>query len=108
MFFGKFRDKSSICLRFSIDESVLKGCKVLFAAYELDYEGQALVVFRRNRKLYEVNGSHCSCYGLEDQWTPEETTVEALRHRIEKGTLGHFLGAYTNEFLAMLDRLAHK
>jgi len=36
------------------------------------------VLFKRGGKLYDVNGSHCSCFGLEDQWLPEETTVAAL------------------------------
>lgn len=38
--------------------------------------------------LYEVNGSHCSCYGLEGQWEEEETTVEALAYRLTNGTFG--------------------
>jgi len=38
-------------------------------------------------KLYEVNGSHCSCYGFEGQWTPEETSLEALQHRANEGRL---------------------
>lgn len=108
MFHGDFENKQDICHQFQIDESVLKGCTILFAAYEHEYEGQALVVFRRNRKLYEVNGSHCSCYGLEGQWDPEVTTVEALRHRVEKGTLGYFLGGYDQGFRSMLDRLSPK
>lgn len=83
-----------MCDRFQIEESDLKGCKILFAAYDREYEGQALVVFRRNRKLYEVNGSHCSCYGLEGQWEPEQTSAEALLHRIEKGSLGYFLDSF--------------
>lgn len=67
----------------SIDE-------VLLASYTYeDYSGDAFVLFRKGDKLYEVNGGHCSCYGLEGQWDPEETTVEALRHRLEKGDLGY-------------------
>jgi hypothetical protein len=30
-------------------------------------------------KLYEVHGSHCSCYGFEGQFSPEETTLEYLK-----------------------------
>ena len=45
------------------------------------YEGRSFVLFRQQGKLYEVNGYHCSCYGLEGQWLPEETTVKALRMR---------------------------
>lgn len=45
------------------------------------YEGSAFVLFKRGRKLFEVHGSHCSCFGLEDQWEPEETTWGALAIR---------------------------
>lgn len=50
-----------------------------------NWEGYAFVLFEHEGKLWEVNASHCSCYGLEGQWDPEETTVEALQHRIDKG-----------------------
>jgi hypothetical protein len=64
--------------------------EVLFASYTYEsYEGDALVIYREDGKLYEVNGGHCSCYGLEGQWEPEETTVEALRARLNaKGRYG--------------------
>lgn len=29
--------------------------------------------------LYENHGSHCSCYGFEEQWKPEPTTIEYLK-----------------------------
>ena len=68
---------------------------VLLAVYTYeDYDGSAFVLFERNGVLYEVNGSHCSCYGLEEQWAPEETSVEALRHRIHDGNLGSGYGGY--------------
>ena len=55
---------------------------VLWADYWQEfYEGTAFVVFTSGGMLYEVHGSHCSCYGLEDQWEPEETTIEALAMR---------------------------
>lgn len=44
------------------------------------YDGSAFVIFERDGKLYEAHESHCSCYGLDD-WTPEETTVAALKIR---------------------------
>lgn len=62
---------------------------VLLASYGYaNYSGDAFVLYQRDGKLYEVNGSHCSCYGLENQWEPEETTYEELLHRYKKGTLG--------------------
>lgn len=62
---------------------------ILFASYgEGNYSGDAWVLFEQNEKLYEVNGSHCSCYGLEGQWSPEKTTLEVIKHRLIEGTMG--------------------
>ena len=62
---------------------------ILFASYGTDnYSGDAFVLFERDGKLFEVNGSHCSCYGLEGQFDAEETTIEALRHRLVEGKMG--------------------
>ena len=56
--------------------------KILLAWYGYgSYCGSSLVIFKQNDKLYEVNGGHCSCDGLEGQWDPEETTIAALRMR---------------------------
>ncbi|MES2382639.1 MAG: hypothetical protein V4538_16440 [Bacteroidota bacterium] len=66
-----------------------KPINILFASYgEDNYSGDAFVLFEQDGNLYEVNGSHCSCHGLEGQFTKEETTIEALNHRLTKGTLG--------------------
>ena len=66
-----------------------KDCNILFAWYgNGSYDGTAFVLFEREGDLYEVNGGHCSCYGLEDQWDPEITSVEVLEHRIREGGLG--------------------
>lgn len=88
---------------FGIDDAELDGATILLASYTYEnYEGVAFVLFERRGKLYEVNGSHCSCYGLNEsdysgdqttQWQPEETTVEALRHRLEKGHVGEIADA---------------
>lgn len=71
---------------FSIDKDSVKGYKVLYAWYEYaDYSGSAFVLLKKGRKLYEVNGGHCSCYGLEGQFELEETNVEALLKRQHYG-----------------------
>lgn len=78
------------------------GFEVLFGSYSYEnYSGDAFVLARKDGKLYEVNGGHCSCYGLEGQWEPEETTVQALMVRLKDGSLGHndYCG---NEFAAEL------
>lgn len=86
-----------------------KGVEVLLASYGGgSYEGDAFVLFRRDGKLYEVHGSHCSCYGLEGQWEPEETFKEALMKRMDEGQLGsHDWGdnAFANELREVLSSL---
>lgn len=53
---------------FEISDEQLEDVKILLASYTYeDYDGSAFVLFLRDGKLYEVNGSHCSCYGLEGQ-----------------------------------------
>lgn len=62
---------------------------ILFASYGSDnYCGDAFVLFEKEGKLYEVNAGHCSCYGLEEQFSPEETTLESLRQRLIDGKMG--------------------
>jgi len=74
---------------FDIKPSTLDGAEILVASYTYEeYSGSAYVLFRRDGKLFEVHGGHCSCYGLEDQWEPEETTKEAILHRLDNGTWG--------------------
>jgi len=98
MYYGEFASKEDVCKEFEIDD--IEGT-VLFAAYDLDgYEGSAVVLFVRDGKFYFVSGSHCSCYGLEGQWAPEEMELEALRHIIRKG--GYVPNAYKPQLEATL------
>lgn len=49
---------------------------MLWAEYDNGgYEGSAIVIYRQGDKVFEVSGGHCSCYGLEDQWAPEEYDI---------------------------------
>lgn len=67
---------------FVIAEDFPTDAEILYASYETpSYEGYSVVLYERDGKLYEVNGSHCSCYGLEGQWKPEETSWAALAMR---------------------------
>lgn len=59
--------------------------EVLFAFYGREsWEGDAFVLFEKNGQLYEVHGGHCSCYGLEDQWLPEETSWIYLKKMVDE------------------------
>ena len=66
-----------------------KDVNILFASYGCDYyDGDAWVLFEQGENLYEVNGCHCSCYGLEGQWEPEPVSLKELEHRLLNGTFG--------------------
>jgi hypothetical protein len=82
VYFGSFGSREEMINGFDINSEQLEGVEILYACYDSgDYEGEAHVIFRKEDKLYEVNGAHCSCYGLEGQWKPEETSVAALLFR---------------------------
>jgi len=61
--------------------------KIIFADYTYeDYSGSSLVIFESvDGELYEVHGSHCSCYGLEDQWEPEQTSLDYYKESLSRG-----------------------
>lgn len=67
-----------------------KEINILFASYgQANYSGDAWVLFEKDGKLFEVNGGHCSCYGLEGQWDEkEEVLLEELENRLLKGSFG--------------------
>jgi hypothetical protein len=60
--------------------------QIVFAEYNQEsYDGSATVIYYRKstKKYYEAYGSHCSCFGLEDQWDgDEEIVVEELFKRL--------------------------
>jgi hypothetical protein len=87
---------------FQLKDGELEGVEVLFADYTYeDYEGDAYVLFRKDSKLFEVYGSHCSCYGLEDQWEPEETDIETLI-----GQMARSGKLWEPELIAIITKLA--
>jgi hypothetical protein len=82
VFKGLWQNVDNMIGAFGIKPEALENALILLAKYEYEcYTGDALVIYMQNGKLYEVNGGHCSCYGLEGQWEPEETTWEALAIR---------------------------
>lgn len=63
--------------------------EVIFADYtHADCCGDAFVVYREGDKYFTVTGSHCSCYGLEDEWKTEEyPSLDFLIEVLTKGFL---------------------
>lgn len=81
---------------------------VLLASYTHEgYEGSAYVLFinTNDGELYENYGSHCSCFGLEEQWGEELTTLESLKHRVTEGTLGSYS---SNSFKDEIRQVIHE
>lgn len=82
-----FKDNDDIIIEYEAPKDALDGATVYLAWYGYgSYSGDSLVIFEKNGVLYEVNGSHCSCYGLEGQWEPEVTSWEALGMRKLEGS----------------------
>lgn len=81
MFYGEFTCADDVFSNFSVSGADREGLHFLYASYEIEgYDGSAGVIFLKGGRLFLVTGSHCSCYGLEDQWDPTEITLAELRH----------------------------
>lgn len=100
MYFARFSSLEDVAREFDIPINDLAGLAILFASYDGGgYDGDAHVIFEDSTgKLYEVQGSHCSCYGLEKQWNPEETSWEAIGIR----PLDYGYGKESSAFLKKL------
>ena len=87
---GAFDSWADVCREF--EEVIDLPDEVLLAVYESElYEGYADVIYRQADRYYWVSGSHCSCYGLEGQWDPEEYSAELLVAALRRGE--HFYWA---------------
>lgn len=79
-----FSSAEDVMRDFRIDAARLQDADILLAWYGGgSYDGSAFVLLRRGNDLFEVNGGHCSCYGLEDQWDEEATSPDALLKRAQ-------------------------
>jgi hypothetical protein len=89
VYLGAFTDKHEVATAF--ENPGIHGVNLLFSVYAYkSYSGEAFVLFEAEGKLYEINGSHCSCYGLEGQWRNwEEVSLEGLAHRLTQGSEGY-------------------
>ena len=86
MYLEQFSNASDVFTEFCIPAT--ENIQICYAEYDYrNYEGYAMVIFfdKEQNKYFEVYGSHCSCFGLENQWNPEEVNFSALNLRIEQG-----------------------
>jgi len=76
IYLGNFIDKIDLEVEFDLPKGHLDDCSIIFAVYSVDgYEGSSFTVFIKDNTLYSVFGTHCSCYGLENQWDPEKVNM---------------------------------
>jgi hypothetical protein len=104
-YFGNFKCIDDVINDFQgSSKEDLAGATMIAAYYDIEgYEGSAMVVYRKEGKLYEVHGSHCSCNGLEECWSPEETSYEALVDRFTKAK-DYQVERFGNDFTSALLR----
>ena len=82
MHFENFKSNEDIIREYEAPIDALDNAIVHLAWYGYgSYSGSSLVIFEKNDTLYQVNGRHCSCYGLEGQWKPEETSWQQMAKR---------------------------
>lgn len=100
-----FSDWASVQHEFSMKEPEPE--EVYLATYEYkDYSGSAEVYYRRGDKYYIATGSHCSCYGLEGNWHPEEyATRELFVECLKKGAAGALANEDDRVYAEVLRRL---
>lgn len=78
VYWGNFTCWADIEREFSV-RCPENGKTIVYACYEYeDCLGWATVLWWQDGKFWLVEGSHCSCYGLEGQFRVEETPLEAV------------------------------
>ncbi len=87
----EFNSWDDVMLDFGVALDIPEPDGPVLAKYTWEgYEGSADVLYRDNDRIFYVSGGHCSCYGLEGQWHPEEYTAETLAGQVERATYGFF------------------
>ena len=72
-----FSERNNVFEQFATEED--PDIELVYSEYDCSqmYEGYATVIFWRKSKqdFFENYGSHCSCYGLEGQWNPDDKPI---------------------------------
>lgn len=109
VFIDLFSNSNEVFDSFLCSTSERDGVNILLAVYSNeDYSGSAFVLYEKDGRIYEVNGSHCSCYGLEGQWNPSLVSIKELKNRIENGNLGsgeYGSPVFSNQLTGILNEL---
>lgn len=80
--------KSHLIEEYEADPNILEDLEILIGYESVGDWGcdssSFFLLKDKDGNLYEVHGSHCSCYGFEGQFDLEKTTIEALKFRINE------------------------
>jgi len=88
VFVGNFENEDQVFGSFEVADKERSEYKILFASYDTPaYEGYAwgLCIKKGTNELLEFSGSHCSCYGLEGQFSPEPAVLQELANKAVNG-----------------------
>lgn len=105
VYIGEFESWGDVVDEFGLDPLTPEPDDV-FAAYEEEgYEGIALVIIRKPGGLFDVvEGSHCSCYGLDGQFDPTvDMPKAAVVEMLKRGNALNDWGDYYTEALGWLE-----
>lgn len=92
-FLDLFGSAEQVATEFHMSEVEQQRYTILYASYEYAcYSGDAIVFGYDtvDDTFFQVSGGHCSCYGLEGQWSPEPLTVEEIAEFVRRG-VGDFV-----------------
>lgn len=96
-YYDEWQSRADITKESYSDDDIPPEEDIIYAGYTYEgYEGAAIVVFKKDGKLYENHDYHCSCYGLE-RWEPEEGVIEAIKNYERWPGLKEALEAYEAE-----------
>lgn len=90
MYFGTYQNWEQIKQVFEHSKyrAPFQAPDILFCfTSNLDYEGHVYILFEERGKIMMVDSGWCSCGGPD--WLPEESSLAAIRHILDRGTHFH-------------------
>lgn len=88
VFVDLFGNPEDVFNQFDVRGEDRQRYQILYAMYEYEcYSGSAWVFGydHVDETFFETSGSHCSCYGLEGQWSPESLSLAEIEEFLRRG-----------------------
>lgn len=85
--------KNHLIAQYTASAEWLEDAQILIAYESVGSYGcdsSSFFLLKKRGEFYEIHGSHCSCYGFEDQFDPEKTQLPYLKsHHFSFSTGGY-------------------